>query len=419
MARRSAASTSTAPRFYVGERVEGRYATHPVEGKLDRYYSGVVQKVFCADEGNQTHVDLLYDDGDRGMHVDIKHVRALLSSANESQPPPLAPPENHQAEVASVSSDEEMEEGAVDWPNEGKTTGHDFINKRVAVRHDTEIARGTITMWVPANDEEDDPALFHVEHDDGDSEDLEEDEVEAAMELLAAEEEKDDSANAAGQRGKRKAVDEMSAKQRGKRRQPPAAAEKDGDEEDDVEIVGSHGDVALADFPHSREYCAKIKFVAGFQQDYCANCYCMVCDSPASTCDEWSAHCHAVYSSKEWQTLRQERREASTGAPKPAAKGKAKAAAAAGAVLPPYSVAAAAPWGGDRLLEAVTQVFPREEAAPPGLAQVHACAHRSASSLACKCSPRRALILGSRASAGHRAAPLPEAEPRLHVRCGA
>ncbi len=34
---------------------------------------------------------------------------------------------------------------------------------------------GTIVAWLPA--EGDDPALWHVEHDDGDEEDLEEHEV--------------------------------------------------------------------------------------------------------------------------------------------------------------------------------------------------------------------------------------------------
>lgn len=92
------------------------------------------------------------------------------------------------------------EDGAVDWLKEGQTSGHAFISKRVAIQHDGELAKGTIVMWVPADEEAGNEALFHVKHDDGDSEDLDESEAEAAIVLLR---EAETSAKA---RGKRKAV---------------------------------------------------------------------------------------------------------------------------------------------------------------------------------------------------------------------
>ena len=44
--------------------------------------------------------------------------------------------------------------------------------------------------------------------------------------------------------------------------------------DDDVEYVGRTGEIALADFPHSRENCCVVKFVPGREKEYCANCYC-------------------------------------------------------------------------------------------------------------------------------------------------
>lgn len=118
-----------------------------------------------------------------------------------------------------------------------------------------------------------------------------------------------------------------------------------------MQITATSGCVALSDFPHSREHCLKFKLVDGAAQ-HCTNCYCYVCDNPASTCDEWTSHCHAVHTSSAWQKLRNERRQATT---QPATKGGGSGNVAKEA------------WSGDQLLEAVTQVYPREEAEPRGL----------------------------------------------------
>ena len=282
-------------------------------------------------------------------------------------------------------SSEEETGGAVDWLTEGKTSGHKFVNKRVAVRHNDELAKGTITMWVPGNDEADDePALFHVKHDDGDSEDLEEGEAEEAIELGKEVE------LSAKKHGKRKAMQptadeadvELSDKQRAKQptvQQP--VAEGDADE---VTITGASGDVALADFPHSREHCILFKMADGAAQ-HCPNCYCYVCDNPASACDEWASHCHAVHTSDAWLKLRRERREAAT-RPPTSSEGQG------GAVMVREA------WSGDRLLEAVTQVFPREEAEPAGLARGIQLRPYQRQSLAFMCDVERSLdtsLLGS------------------------
>ena len=60
-------------------------------------------------------------------------------------------------------------------------SGHRHIGKRIARPFGTRIALATITKWVAAGDAEDEPALFRAEHDDGDLEDLEENEVADAI----------------------------------------------------------------------------------------------------------------------------------------------------------------------------------------------------------------------------------------------
>ena len=60
--------------------------------------------------------------------------------------------------------------------------GHPFVHQHVAVKHGRKVSLGLITKWVPES-EEGDPALWHMVHDDGDEEDLEEGEVRDAMAL--------------------------------------------------------------------------------------------------------------------------------------------------------------------------------------------------------------------------------------------
>ena len=63
-----------------------------------------------------------------------------------------------------------------DW----QTSGHEWLGAYVARMFGKRTAVGRITKWVPP--EEEDGALFHVDHLDGDEEDLEDYEVSEAME---------------------------------------------------------------------------------------------------------------------------------------------------------------------------------------------------------------------------------------------
>ena len=63
-------------------------------------------------------------------------------------------------------------------------SGSEWLQRRVATRHGNGVVSvGTLTKWVPADGE--DEALWHMAHDDGDGEDLDEAEVEAALKLYA------------------------------------------------------------------------------------------------------------------------------------------------------------------------------------------------------------------------------------------
>mmetsp|Transcript_17557 Transcript_17557/g.29031 ORF Transcript_17557/g.29031 Transcript_17557/m.29031 type:complete len:853 (+) Transcript_17557:241-2799(+) len=59
-------------------------------------------------------------------------------------------------------------------------TGHPWIGQRVTRIFGGKALDGTVVSWLPPNGDE--IALWHVEHDDGDSEDLEESEAEEALE---------------------------------------------------------------------------------------------------------------------------------------------------------------------------------------------------------------------------------------------
>ena len=67
------------------------------------------------------------------------------------------------------------------WADEG----HELLGSRVARLHGKKCVLGAITKWVDADEAEGDPALFKMQHDDGDEEDLEEEEVRAAVRLYA------------------------------------------------------------------------------------------------------------------------------------------------------------------------------------------------------------------------------------------
>ena len=90
------------------------------------------------------------------------------------------------------------------------------------------------------------------------------------------------------------------------RRAPPAAPQpQSGD--DECQITAHQG--ALTDFPHSREHCTTFPIAADATKR-CANCFCYVCDAPASGCKSWAAHCAAVHADPAWRAKRESARRA-------------------------------------------------------------------------------------------------------------
>ena len=101
-------------------------------------------------------------------------------------------------------ADEPRKDAESDWPDPPRPAeqeegwldaGHFYIGERVARNFDlggglSKIVVGTISRWLPAATDpatgESEPPLFHVSHDDGDEEDLEEYEVAEAMAMYEA-----------------------------------------------------------------------------------------------------------------------------------------------------------------------------------------------------------------------------------------
>ena len=88
----------------------------------------------------------------------------------------------------------------------------------------------------------------------------------------------------------------------------------EGDEDEELVIVATKGQNALADFPHSRENCVTHSF-GGDKKLHCENCYCYVCDAPAKDCNVWGTHCAATHTEPSW---RAERERAKRGQNQPA-----------------------------------------------------------------------------------------------------
>lgn len=146
--------------------------------------------------------------------------------------------------------------------------------------------------------------------------------------------------------------------------QPQPAADDDGDDDEDVAITGSKGKNALQHFLHCRENCV-VHLFATDPAKHCSQCFCMVCDVPASRCAAWPQHCGLKYADPSTQRLRRDARAAALiqqagGAP--AAATPAAGAAIAQLTQPDVATSMTA------LLRAVTQVWPVEALAPPGLA---------------------------------------------------
>ena len=82
---------------------------------------------------------------------------------------------------------------------------------------------------------------------------------------------------------------------------PISNGNKNGDE---IELVGSVGNNALTDFPHAREHCTL--FPLGMDAvKHCAQCFCFVCDCAVADCGHWNQHCRATYSDPHWKRERE------------------------------------------------------------------------------------------------------------------
>lgn len=123
--------------------------------------------------------------------------------------------------------------------------------------------------------------------------------------------------------------------------------------EDDVLYTGRKGEIALSDFPHCRENCVNFSFIVGKEKEYCQNCFCYVCDIPASQCQIWEEHCRASHKLPQWRQARE--------AQKVKQQKQDNSKPTSSTSIKEYK------WTLEELLSALEQVYPREEAEPDGL----------------------------------------------------
>ena len=120
---------------------------------------------------------------------------------------------------------------------------------------------------------------------------------------------------------------------------------------------------AARQFPHARENCAEKKWVSGrfkANTEFCGNCFCFVCDGPASACKEWEQHAQATHTASMWRDMRAAAKAAAKAA-EAAASGSAGAAGGGRAVSTPR-------WSCDKLLKVSERTHAR---APPACPRPH------------------------------------------------
>ncbi|EJK45218.1 hypothetical protein THAOC_36181, partial [Thalassiosira oceanica] len=85
-------------------------------------------------------------------------------------------------------------------------------------------------------------------------------------------------------------------------------------DDDEIQMMGGNTTNANIDMPHMRSDCGLHKFVPdtiGLPNNnlqICSNCYCFVCDIPASECKAWGQHCHAHPGDAKWKMQREARK---------------------------------------------------------------------------------------------------------------
>jgi hypothetical protein len=126
------------------------------------------------------HVDENFPESIEGK-ITVLHSKAEFQKYEQEQAEKRASP--RPVVQPDIDSDDELE-----W----QTTGHPFIGEEIIRNFEGRLVHGRITKWVPAGDDDEEPALWHNVHNEGkaegreDEEDLEEDEVEAAIALRKA-----------------------------------------------------------------------------------------------------------------------------------------------------------------------------------------------------------------------------------------
>jgi hypothetical protein len=161
-----------------------------------------------------------------------------------------------------------------------------------------------------------------------------------------------------------------------------AAGASNEEDDDELQFVGRTGQNALSDFPHARENCLESKWRPGAEANACPNCYCFVCDQPASKCPQWPAHCFATHTQDKWRRAREDwKRHAAAGAPMAAAASASASSSSSSSAAAPSSSSSSPSagrtmvpreervrWPAEKILKALEQVYPIEEPDPPGLA---------------------------------------------------
>jgi hypothetical protein len=125
--------------------------------------------------------------GDKLEWADVKNIKFKSPTIRKKWEAALAEAQAYSRDAETEWSDEEeakVEEGLKKTAESWLAEGHEWLHRRVARPFGkSKVFLGKITKWIPADPAEGDGPLFHVVHDDGDVEDLEEYEVTALYSL--------------------------------------------------------------------------------------------------------------------------------------------------------------------------------------------------------------------------------------------
>jgi hypothetical protein len=119
------------------------------------------------------------------------------------------------------------------------------------------------------------------------------------------------------------------------KRQQPTSSSLGGHDDDEIQITASTLTAPNIVYPHHRSSCGVHPFSTNSSSNscihssdynndkFCPNCFCLVCDVPASRCSEWSnntndpsvgPHCHAHHGDAKWINLIKTKRDVAAAA---------------------------------------------------------------------------------------------------------